>query len=73
MTAVGTVGAVIMPHNLFLHSSLVLSRKVPRKDEKRVRVAIYYNMVEIGIALFAAFLINLFVVGVFAHSFFHDR
>ena len=27
--AVGTIGAVIMPHNLYLHSGLVLSRKVP--------------------------------------------
>ena len=28
MQAVGTIGAVIMPHNLYLHSGLVLSRKV---------------------------------------------
>ena len=29
--AVGTIGAVIMPHNLYLHSGLVLSRKISRK------------------------------------------
>lgn len=31
--AVGLVGAVIMPHNLFLHSSLVLTRKVDETDK----------------------------------------
>eukprot|EP01059_Diplonema_ambulator_P017117 TRINITY_DN29101_c0_g1_i1.p1 TRINITY_DN29101_c0_g1~~TRINITY_DN29101_c0_g1_i1.p1 ORF type:complete len:557 (+),score=189.59 TRINITY_DN29101_c0_g1_i1:53-1672(+) len=73
-TAAGLIGAVIMPHNLFLHSALVLSRKVPRdfkKDEQlanyRVSEAIYYNHIESTIALLVSFVINLFVVGVFAH------
>lgn len=36
---IGLIGAVIMPHNLFLHSALVQSREVERKDTVRVREA----------------------------------
>ena len=40
--AVGTIGAVIMPHNLYLHSGLVLSRKVDRSSPRKVLDAIWY-------------------------------
>lgn len=36
---IGLIGAVIMPHNLFLHSALVLSRKVDRHNETKVKEA----------------------------------
>eukprot|EP00762_Andalucia_godoyi_P000251 ANDGO_03213.mRNA.1 Metal transporter nramp1 homolog len=68
--AVGILGAVIMPHNLFLHSGLVLSRKINRSDQKRVRSAIFYNTIESTISLFVSFVINLFVVAVFAEAFY---
>ncbi|KAI6689423.1 hypothetical protein NL676_026251 [Syzygium grande] len=45
-------------HNLFLHSALVLSRKVPRSDACR------FFLIESGFALFMAFLINVAVVSV---------
>ena len=41
--AVGIIGAVIMPHNLYLHSGLVLSRKVPKDNLNKVAEANYYN------------------------------
>jgi NRAMP (natural resistance-associated macrophage protein)-like metal ion transporter len=41
--AVGTIGAVIMPHNLYLHSGLVLSRKISRNKPRRVYDAIWYG------------------------------
>merc|ERR1719356_623096 len=37
--AVGTIGAVIMPHNLYLHSGLVLSRRIDRNSLKKVNDA----------------------------------
>ena len=37
--AVGIIGAVIMPHNLYLHSALVKSRDIDRKQSKAVREA----------------------------------
>ncbi len=68
LQAVGVVGAIIMPHNLYLHSALVKSREVDRRRVSAVRQANKYFFVESAIALFVSFLINVFVVGVFAHG-----
>uniref|UniRef100_A0A8C6LJS6 Solute carrier family 11 member 2 n=1 Tax=Nothobranchius furzeri TaxID=105023 RepID=A0A8C6LJS6_NOTFU len=69
--AVGIVGAVIMPHNIYLHSALVKSREVDRKDKKEVKEANKYFFIESSIALFVSFLINVFVVAVFAQAFYN--
>ncbi|XP_060586514.1 uncharacterized protein LOC132742199 [Ruditapes philippinarum] len=66
---VGIVGAVIMPHNIYLHSALVLSREIDRRDKTAVKEANMYYSIESGIALFVSFLINLFVMAVFAEAF----
>uniref|UniRef100_A0A8B9ZIL3 Solute carrier family 11 member 2 n=1 Tax=Anas platyrhynchos TaxID=8839 RepID=A0A8B9ZIL3_ANAPL len=68
--AVGIVGAVIMPHNMYLHSALVKSRQVNRANKKEVREANKYFFIESCIALFVSFIINIFVVTVFAEAFF---
>ncbi|XP_068157360.1 protein Malvolio isoform X3 [Drosophila tropicalis] len=68
LQAVGVVGAVIMPHNLYLHSALVKSRDVDRRQPKKVSEANFYFFIEASVALFVSFIINLFVVGVFAHG-----
>lgn len=68
--AVGIVGAVIMPHNIYLHSALVKSRDVDRKNDNKVREANKYFFIEATIALFVSFLINVFVVAVFAEGFY---
>ncbi|KAM4795031.1 natural resistance-associated macrophage protein 2 [Rhinophrynus dorsalis] len=68
--AVGIVGAVIMPHNMYLHSALVKSRDVNRANKKEVREANKYFFIESSIALFVSFIINVFVVAVFAEAFF---
>ncbi|CAH2224550.1 natural resistance-associated macrophage 2 isoform X3 [Pelobates cultripes] len=68
--AVGIVGAVIMPHNMYLHSALVKSREVNRANKKEVREANKYFFIESAIALFISFIINVFVVAVFAEAFF---
>lgn len=66
LQAVGVIGAVIMPHNLYLHSALVKSRDVDRRRPTAVRQANMYFFIESAIALFISFLINVFVVAVFA-------
>ena len=66
LQAVGVIGAVIMPHNLYLHSALVKSRNVDRESSKAMRKANMYFFVESAIALFVSFVINVFVVAVFA-------
>jgi manganese transport protein len=48
--AIGIIGATVMPHNLYLHSALVQTRKVKRDDES-IRKAIKYNFWDSAIAL----------------------
>ncbi|WKY14277.1 hypothetical protein Q1695_000096 [Nippostrongylus brasiliensis] len=70
LQGISIVGAVIMPHNLYLHSALVKSRRVDRSNRKRVAEANFYFTVESAIALTCSFFINVFVVAVFAHGFY---
>lgn len=55
--AIGIIGATVMPHNLYLHSALVQSRKL-QKDEPSIRSAIRFNTVDSVVALSIAFLVN---------------
>lgn len=71
--AVGTIGAVIMPHNLYLHSGLVLSRKIDRKSVTKMNDAIWYGRIEAAIALLVSFFINLAIVAVNAELFFNSE
>ncbi|GFZ03996.1 NRAMP metal ion transporter 6 [Actinidia rufa] len=59
--AISLLGAMVMPHNLFLHSALVLSRKIPRSG---IKEACRFYMIESGFALMVAFLINISVISV---------
>ncbi|XP_075501555.1 metal transporter Nramp7.2-like [Primulina tabacum] len=61
--AIALLGALIMPHNLFLHSALVISRKISRTSDS-IRSASKYFLLESGLALFIAFLINVAVISV---------
>lgn len=68
--AVGVVGCIIMPHNVFLHSALVQSREIDNRKIGRVREALNYYSIESGVALAISFIINLFVTTVFAKAFY---
>ncbi|XP_076326741.1 solute carrier family member malvolio isoform X1 [Tachypleus tridentatus] len=72
LQAVGIVGAVIMPHNLYLHSALVKSREVDRSRKDEVKEANKYFFIESAIALFVSLVINIFVVSIFAEGL-HDK
>ncbi|CAK9155395.1 unnamed protein product [Ilex paraguariensis] len=71
--AVGVVGCVIMPHNVFLHSALVQSRKVDPKKKGQVQEALNYYSLESSVALLVSFMINLFVTTVFAKGFYGTK
>uniref|UniRef100_A0A8V0ZP09 Natural resistance-associated macrophage protein 1 n=1 Tax=Gallus gallus TaxID=9031 RepID=A0A8V0ZP09_CHICK len=73
LQAVGIVGAIIMPHNIFLHSSLVKTRAIDRSKKEEVKEANMYFLTESCLALFVSFLINLFVMAVFGEAFYHQR
>ena len=55
--AIGIIGATVMPHNLYLHSSLVQTRKFDR-TQKGIKQALKYNFMDSAIALNLAFLVN---------------
>ncbi|KAJ3673037.1 hypothetical protein LUZ60_006411 [Juncus effusus] len=71
--AVGVVGCLIMPHNVFLHSALVQSRKVNINKKTRVKEAVRYYTIESALALFISFVINVFVTTVFANGFYGSK
>ena len=55
--AIGMIGATVMPHNLFLHSALVQTRKFQR-DDSSIRNAIRFNTIDSSVALAVAFVVN---------------
>ena len=57
VVAIGIIGATVMPHNLYLHSALVQSRKL-EKDERSIRRALRFNTIDSAVALTIAFFIN---------------
>ncbi|KDD76936.1 natural resistance-associated macrophage protein [Helicosporidium sp. ATCC 50920] len=67
--AVGAVGAIIMPHNLYLHSSVVLSR-MERVSALSVPRAMLFVRLETGVALFLSVIINVAIIAVFAAAFY---
>ncbi len=67
--AIGIIGATVMPHNLYLHSSLVQTRKITRTDEG-IRSAIRFNVFDTVIALNVAFIINVAILILAASAFF---
>ena len=62
-----------MPHNLYLHSSLVLSRKISRDKPHRVHDAIWYSRLESAGALFVTFVVNLALVATNATHFYNKK
>ncbi len=55
--AIGIIGATVMPHNLYLHSALVQTRKIDRTDAG-IKLAIKFNRIDTTIALNLAFFVN---------------
>jgi manganese transport protein len=55
--AIGIIGATVMPHNLYLHSALVQSRRF-EKDERSIASALRFNTLDSILALSIAFFVN---------------
>ncbi|MBL7856514.1 MAG: Nramp family divalent metal transporter [Cyclobacteriaceae bacterium] len=67
--AIGIIGATVMPHNLYLHSSLVQTRRIDNSD-RGIWSAIKYNFIDSAIALNAAFFVNAAILVLAASTFF---
>lgn len=69
--AIGIIGATVMPHNLYLHSSIVQTRKFER-DSSEIRKAIKFNIIDSTIALNLAFFVNAAILILAATVFFKN-
>ncbi|WBL25575.1 Nramp family divalent metal transporter [Zunongwangia sp. HGR-M22] len=69
--AIGIIGATVMPHNLYLHSSLVQTRKIKR-TKNGIRQALRYNFIDSAIALNLAFFVNAAILILAASVFFKN-
>ena len=67
--AIGIIGATVMPHNLYLHSSLVQTRKIERTP-KGIKEAIKFNLIDTNIALNIALFVNAAILILAAAAFF---
>ena len=67
--AIGIIGATVMPHNLYLHSALVQTRKFKR-DNKGIKRALKLNFLDSTIALNLAFFVNAAILVLAATVFF---
>jgi manganese transport protein len=67
--AVGILGATVMPHNLYLHSALVQTRRIGRSEEAKQK-ACWYNFIDSAIALNGALLVNAMILILAAAVFF---
>jgi manganese transport protein len=70
--AIGILGATVMPHNLYLHSALVQTRRIGR-SETDVRTACRYNLLDSVIALNGALLVNGAILVLAASIFFKQN
>ena len=69
--AIGIIGATVMPHNLYLHSALVQTRKIER-TEKGIREALKFNLIDTTVALNLAFFVNAAILILAATAFYKN-
>ena len=68
--AIGIIGATVMPHNLYLHSSLVQTRKFERTPIE-IKKAIRFNIIDSAVALNLALFVNAAILIIAATTFFN--
>ncbi len=69
--AIGILGATVMPHNLYLHSAVVQSRRIG-EDEASKASACFFYLIDSAVALNVAFLVNAAILIVSA-AVFHGK
>lgn len=67
------LGAVVMPHNLFLHSEIIQSRQWNRTDEKTIRHQLKFEMFDTLFSMIVGWVINSALVIIAAATFFAQR
>jgi len=67
------LGAVVMPHNLFLHSEIIQSRQWNLEDEETIKKQLNYEMMDTLFAMIVGWAINSAMIIVAASAFFHNQ
>ena len=67
--AIGILGATVMPHNLYLHSSIVQTRQIEQTEAGK-RMAIKFATIDSTVALFLAFFVNAAILVTAAATFY---
>ncbi len=70
--AIGILGATVMPHNLYLHSAMVQSRRIDNDDASKAQ-ACRYNLIDSVLALNVAFFVNAAILVLSASVFFGGK
>jgi len=68
----GVLGAVIMPHNLFLHSEVIQSRQWNLREEKVIRKQLKYEFADTLLSMIIGWAINCAIIMLAASTFFHN-
>lgn len=68
--AIGIIGATVMPHNLYLHTSLVQTRQFER-TKPEIKKAIRFNIIDSAVALNLALFVNAAILIIAATTFFN--
>lgn len=66
------LGAVVMPHNLFLHSEVIQSRQWNLQDEKVIKKQLDYELFDTLLSMIVGFAINSAIILLAAATFFHN-
>ncbi|WPX07909.1 Nramp family divalent metal transporter [Anaerocellum danielii] len=72
MVVLSILGAVVMPHNLFLHSEIIQSRQWNTQDEKIIKHQLKFEFVDTLFSMFIGFLINSSMI-IIAHATFYTK
>ena len=67
------LGAVVMPHNLFLHSEIIQSRQWNLKDEKIIRGQLRYEFADTLFSMIIGWAINSAMIILAAATFFNNN
>lgn len=70
LMTLGIIGATVMPHNLYLHSSISQTRKIDQTDKKQLKEAVRFMTWDSNIQLSLAFVINSMLLILGAAMFF---
>ena len=72
LVVMSVLGAVVMPHNLFLHSEVIQSRRIHRQGEERIKYALKYEFYDTLLAMTIGWAINSAMIVLAADTFFRE-